>query len=234
MIAGGNKRAIPLFRYDTAFMGAADIRVRLLKQVFQVRLLSQPDGIELVQVDQSEAVQRHLRFALAAEVDAVGIISPQFRRKQVPALGGFSASLAACQQGNHAVGMRPVHLFPLGYQSEKPAVEMIGLICIAGLNGRGQRTDMVVPVPCRQRIQIVVYRIIDRYQIRINIPFHIPVPETQPFGMRLQTDSVQRFIGNRLKRTVIRIAFVILHLSFQLVTPEIIPPLHKFIQLQSQ
>ena len=55
--------------------------------------------IELVNIDQHEAVEIKLGIAFPAEVNAVGIIGSQIRRQDIAAISGFAASLRTDQQG---------------------------------------------------------------------------------------------------------------------------------------
>ena len=86
MIAGRYERSITLQLADSRLVGLTHIKHRFLEYMFQEALMIDTYLIELVNIDQHEAVEIKLGIAFPAEVNAVGLISSQIRRPAIAAI----------------------------------------------------------------------------------------------------------------------------------------------------
>lgn len=99
MIAGRYERGITLQLADSRFVRLAHIEHRLLEYMLQKTLMIGTHLIELVHIDQHEAIEIKLGITLPAKVDAVGIIGSQVGRQEIAAVSGLTTSLRTDQQG---------------------------------------------------------------------------------------------------------------------------------------
>ena len=98
-IGGCDKRSEPPHLLHALAIRLAQRHFRLLKQVFQIRLTGSGYRVELIQVDQRETVQRHLRILPASQVDPIDIVRSQFGRQKTLAKRTLAATLRPDQQG---------------------------------------------------------------------------------------------------------------------------------------
>ena len=99
VIAGRYERGITLQLADSRFVRLAHIEHRLLEYMLQKTLMIGTHLIELVHIDQHEAIEIKLGITLPAKVDAVGIIGSQVGRQEIAAVSGLTTSLRTDQQG---------------------------------------------------------------------------------------------------------------------------------------
>lgn len=97
MVTGTDKRGIPPQFLDSGPVRFPGIYYRLLKDMFQERLLFDTDLIKLIHIDQGKPVEVEFRIPLHGKIDAVCIVGMEFRRKNSTAESRFSTSLCTNQ-----------------------------------------------------------------------------------------------------------------------------------------
>lgn len=235
LVAGGDERGVAAHLEHGVGIGFAHIDDGFLEDVLQEALLGDAYLVELVDVDEREAVQVELGVAFAREVDAVGVVHPQFGRHDAAAEGGFPRALRAHQQGRDAVGVFLVGVSPpVCHHAEEPAVEQLRPVRVAAGDGLRQRVDAILPVPACQVVEVVFERVEHGHAVGVDVAADVPVPQRDAFGLGVQGDAVQRALVDGGEAEAEGVALAVFHFAYLGVVAEVVAPFHELVGLQGK
>ena len=218
-------------------IGTLDLHRRERDDVLQESLLdARRDLIKLIEIDEQHL--RHLlqHLFLVVHLKIAYIAEAQFWRQQLFAEGGLVPALRRDEQRHCLIAVfGKVRYLPLAHHAEEPGIEPVFPIGILRGYRSGELADMIFSIPLViLRPEIITYRIIGAYHVRLHIAAHIVVVCIDTCQAHFHRHAFQRAVIHRRPVHILIFIVLIFRISHnRIVTEQVarIEEVHELVSL---
>ena len=185
-------------------IGLAHAQRGHLHEILQRALLGGRVAVILVEIDEQAIDQSALALALGREVKVVGIEHPQLGRQQQTTEGALMHSLLLAHEDRcYTVGIEGIiPTLRLAHQGKQPTAEIAHHGLILG-EATHQGAQTILPIPLRQRTEIVRHGMIGCYVHRLGCYAHtLGPPHVVSIGLEVGHPRLVDALGDGSERCI--------------------------------